>query len=326
MRVLSLLLAGVLAVTAASTAFADPSAADKETARGLMADGRDKRGKGDHRGALEAFRAAHKIMGVPTTGLEVGREEADVGMLIEARDTLLSVTRIPVKPGEPEPFAKAREEAEKLADAIAPRIPAAKLQVKNLPPGATPTVTVDGVDVTAASIGVARKFNPGEHTVTVRAGGREKKTTFSLNEGETRDVEIDFGDAITAAPTKTTTTDAPDVSGRRSVSPLAITGFALVGVGVIAGGVTGGLHLSKTASLKERCADGRCGPETHDDYDSARTLGTISTVSFAVAGVGAVLSIVGLLSSGSTNEVKTSGGPHVTLAIGGAGASILGTF
>lgn len=322
MRALSLVLASILAVTSATSAFAEPSAADKETARGLMSDGREKRDKGDHKGALEAFRSAHKIMGVPTTGLEVGREEAALGMLIEARDTLLAVTRVPVKPGEPEPFAKAREEAEKLADAIAPRIPSAKLIVKNLPPNATPSLTIDGAEVSAAVLGVARKFNPGSHDVVVRAGSAEQKASFSLNEGEARDVEIDFGGAVPVA-TKPPAVETPKT---RSLSPLAVTGFVITGVGLVAGGVTGGLHLSKTSSLKQQCPDGRCGPETHDDYDSARTLGTISTISFAVAGVGAVISILGLLSSGSTNEVKTSGGPHVTLAIGGTGASILGTF
>lgn len=52
---------------AVRVAHAEPTAADKETARTLMQDGRAKRTKGDHAGALEAFRAAHGIMKVPTT-------------------------------------------------------------------------------------------------------------------------------------------------------------------------------------------------------------------------------------------------------------------
>ncbi|MBB1180651.1 hypothetical protein DSM05_16030, partial [Pseudomonas sp. FW305-3-2-15-E-TSA4] len=46
---------------------ADPTAADRETARTLMASGRTKRDAGDLNGALKDFAAADSLMGVPTT-------------------------------------------------------------------------------------------------------------------------------------------------------------------------------------------------------------------------------------------------------------------
>ena len=58
-------------------AHADPSAADKETARGLMATGRKDRAKGDLQGALRAFLAADadraKELALSLTGAGVGR-------------------------------------------------------------------------------------------------------------------------------------------------------------------------------------------------------------------------------------------------------------
>jgi hypothetical protein len=304
-RALALLLSLSLVGVNASTAYAEPTAADKETARGLMAEGRDKREKGDHKGALEAFRAAHKIMNVPTTGLELGREQIELGMLIEARDTLLAVARTPAKPGEAEAFGKARDEAEKLAESIAPRLASAKINAKGLPDGAEAEITIDGVAVSGV-LGVARKMNPGDHTIVVRAKGLEKSTDFKLTEGETKEIEVDFTTAKKSeGPIVEHPPDKPSGGG---ISPLAVTGFVIAGVGLVVGGVTGVMHLSKTSDLKDRCPNGRCGPDTYDDYDSAKTLGTISTISFAVAGAGAVVGVIGLLSSSKKTETA---GVHV---------------
>src|SRR5688500_11391499 len=56
---------------ATSTGHTQPSAAQKETARGLMAEARDLRERGDLQGALTRFSAADSLMGVPTTGFEM---------------------------------------------------------------------------------------------------------------------------------------------------------------------------------------------------------------------------------------------------------------
>src|SRR5947207_9657736 len=57
-----------LSLAVASPALAAPSAADRETARALVVEGKQRRDKGDLPGALESFKAADAIMRVPTTG------------------------------------------------------------------------------------------------------------------------------------------------------------------------------------------------------------------------------------------------------------------
>jgi hypothetical protein len=138
---LALLIAALGAASGASAA--DPSAEDKERARTLLLDGRSKLQAGDAEGAVKAFQAAHAIMGVPTTGLDLARGVAAQGRLIEARAVALEVTRIPAAPKEPEAFANARVTAEKLAEALSARIPAlviagggAGLAVEGKPRGA----------------------------------------------------------------------------------------------------------------------------------------------------------------------------------------------
>src|SRR5262245_1107365 len=74
---------------------AEPSAADRETARTLVIDGRKKFGAGDYEGARKAFQAAHEIMGVPTTALDLAKALEKLGKLVEARTVALEVARMP---------------------------------------------------------------------------------------------------------------------------------------------------------------------------------------------------------------------------------------
>src|SRR5438477_66675 len=71
------------------TVQAQPSAAQRETARELMGEARRLRERGDLEGALGRFRAADAIMNVPTTALEVAATQAELGKLIDAREGLL---------------------------------------------------------------------------------------------------------------------------------------------------------------------------------------------------------------------------------------------
>src|SRR5262245_55861753 len=106
-----------------------PTAAEKETARSLMKSARAKRKSGDLHGALKDFTAARAIMPVTTTGLEMGKTQLELGLLVEARDTLLEVARSPEERGEPKPITEARTAASELAKEILPRIPSARIEL-----------------------------------------------------------------------------------------------------------------------------------------------------------------------------------------------------
>lgn len=315
----------LLAAAAAASLFlsvipcaAELTAGDKETARTLMTEGRDRRAKGDHKGALESFKAADAIMHVPTTGLEVGRTLIDLGLLMEARDTLLAVARSTPKPDDPEPFAKARLTAGELAESIAPRIASVTFKLTGVPPGTVTVVLVDGVELAASNLAVARKINPGAHVVVVKGGGAEKTTTFEVPEGATKEVSLDFSDAKPHEAPPAAPPDAPT-----SVSPLVWAGFGVGGLGLVAGSITGVMHLSKTSTLKSACPNGKCPSSIADDYDQAKTYGTISTISFVVAGVGAAVGVVGLL---LPRKPPTAGAVHVTPWISVGMAGVAGSF
>jgi hypothetical protein len=93
-RLVALALATCVLGTSA-IALAEPTAAERETARGLMTQGRSQRDAKDYRAALQSFQAADAIMRVPTTGYEVAKTLELMGQLVEARDTLVRTLRIP---------------------------------------------------------------------------------------------------------------------------------------------------------------------------------------------------------------------------------------
>ena len=154
-----------------AAASAAPSAADRETARGLLDEGDRSVARRDFAGALRAYQGADAIMHVPTTAIEVARTEAELGQLIEARETALAILRMPQQPSEPAAFVHARETAMALTAALATRIPSVVVAVSGLPATATRHVSVDGEPVPAEAATLPRKVNPGKHTVVVSAPG-----------------------------------------------------------------------------------------------------------------------------------------------------------
>jgi hypothetical protein len=321
------LLCAVLAVPAAAFA-GEPSAADKETARGLMTEGRADRDKNDLKGALKAFAGADAIMHVPTTGLELARAQAAVGQLVEARDTALRVARSAGGPNEPAPFKAARDAASTLTDQLEARIPSLTVNVKNVPSGASATLTIDGVDVPPEVIGQPRKLDPGHHVVEAKAGTAYGKQEVDVAEKDSKEVTIELpaqsaapvaaGAGATDTGTADTTQQQPEQpaesGGRSGASKVMIFGgFGLAAVGAIAGTVTGIMSMSKTSSIKHSSActgsPPVCGPPEYDDISSAQTLATISTVSFIAGGVGAAVGVIGLFVGGGSSGEPSSATP-----------------
>ena len=294
------------------------SAADKETARNLVARGNDKLESGDFAGALEAFRGADAIMGVPTTGLGVGRSLILLGRLIEARDSLLRVTRIPANAAEPPPFVAARREAASLAAALAERIPSLTVELEGPPAGTPVTLSVDGRVVPRATTSLPRSLDPGEHVLIASANGfADERATVTLREGQRETLTLTLG--------RQTGGDASG-GGSDAGSPyeaMIWIGFSAAGVGLISGVVTGGLALSAVADAEARCdASNVCPAADQEHADRAAELAHVSTASFVLTGVGGLVGLSGVLLSPS----EPASVSLVPFAAGGVGATLIGTF
>jgi hypothetical protein len=295
----STILLGLSLYFVQSPAWADPSAADKETARRLMTEGRTRRKANDWKGAAESFLAADAIMHVPTTGLEAARAEIQLGQLVEARDKLLEVVRLPEGDNEPRAFTDARAAAKALSADLTTRIPSITIKLQGAPQGASVKVTVDGVEVPPASLIVPRAVDPGHHTVAGRvAEGPPHDSAVDVAEGETKEVSVDLA-AVPAsspepdeAPAATADSGAPKNKWRTA----GFIGFGVGGAGLILGSITGLLAISDFNSAKSQgCVGNNCSPTAYPDLNKAGTMATLSTVGFIVAGAGVGVGFVGLV-------------------------------
>ena len=334
-RALGLALGSVVMALAAS-AHAEPTATEKETARGLMADGREKRDKNDLKGALKSFEAADSLMRVPSTGWEVARAQEQLGLLVEARDTALRVARIAQTPNEPSAFKEARDKATALGDSLEARIPAVRITVKGAVEGATTSVTIDSVAVPSAALSTAFKVNPGHHVIAAKTDTASGKQEIDLAEKETKDVAIvlaaagpatqDTPESPFANDTKPSDTPPAVVPESHKMRTLAFIGFGVAGAGVIAGTITGLLSMSSTSSAQNGCRNNLCPPATYSDLDSAHQMATISTVSFIVAGVGAGVGVVALIIGDKPSAPTPTTGRTFTPWIGLGSAGLRGSF
>jgi len=255
-----------------------------------MDDGDRLRAAQDNAGALQRYQAAHDIMRVPTTGIEVAKTFSALGKLVEARAMAIEVANLPITAGEPNVMAEARQEASALAAQLATRIPSATIQV--WPKEAQASIFVDATQLPAAAVGLPYKTNPGEHVVQVTAPGYQTaEQRFKLDEGGSTTVSVNLvAQANTAAPADQTppaeAAPAPEAAANPSAPPdrtRAYIAFGIAGAGAVLGTVTGLLSLSKASSAKEHCEGDICTPKASDDIDSSKSFATFSNIGFGVA-------------------------------------------
>jgi len=294
-------------LSGSALAHAQPSAAQKETARGLMAEARELRDRGDLAGALKRFSAADSIMGVPTTGFEVAATQAQLGQLVEARETLRHVLAIAPGADDPEPFNEARSKARALDQQLLARIGTLRFEISGVSPTDELELSVDGEAVRKATLSLPFRVNPGHHAVLVRSHGREVKREVDAVEARAVDVELAFAHdaepepAAAAPPTTNGSAQQapPEVvatpQASKGLPTLAYVGGGVGAVGIVVGSITGISAISHKSAAKKGCIGNNCPPSTWNDLDSARSLATGSTVAFVVGALGLAVGVGAIL-------------------------------
>jgi hypothetical protein len=104
----------------------------------------------------------------------------------------------------------------------------------------------------------------------------------------------------------------PPVAGPEPKGSSKTLGFVLIGVGgagIALGSIFGALALGRRSTLDNACSPkSNCPLESQPDIDSLHTFATVSTVGFAVGGVGLATGLIVLLTSKSQagGEVKSA--------------------
>ena len=329
---------------------AQPGAAgDIVQARELFVQAMEERDSGNAKDALAKFKAAHTMAANPVTAIELGRTYAMLGMLVEARATLLPIADLPIQPEETSRAAEARRDAAPLADAIGRRIPMISVKVSG-GRGSTRSITVDGTGVPVERLVPSLPLDPGPHVVIATdSTGARADAKIDLKEGELREVVLVIaepalpGANAVAVPPATllprgtpepSASQSPEPSARVSGSgPTAIVGLGVGAAGFLTGAALGAVALSKISGIADTCSDVTCAQNAIDELRSARTLAYSSIISFALGGAGLVVGVVALLSGSNAGPstataVKSRGarGPFVVPWVGPCAAGLRGSF
>jgi hypothetical protein len=300
-----------LSMTLATAAHAEPTAADRETARTLLDQGDALFASGDRAEALRRYQQADDIMHVPTTALSVERAQASLGLLLEAKESCRRVLTFPQSAAEPAPFAAARQKCESEIQSLSARIPMLSVRFYGLGPDERPNVTINGEKVVADGAGVVRKLNPGKHKLVAEAPGRApQERAFELAEQQALELQIAFGTATegaapTAPPAVEPRTDVT-ATGRAPVPTYAKIAGATGAVALVGGAIAGGLSLGALSDAKQYCNGDVCSERARADLDSTRRLELVANISFGVAIIAGAIGVYGYLSRGSAPNASNA--------------------
>lgn len=329
----SLLLLLVLLVPARASA---QSEAEKTAAaRALALEGVALAEAGDCNGAIDRFSRAEQLFHAPTILLGLGECQCKVGRLVEGTENLNRVARENLGPNPPKAFSDAQEKARQLHAAYLPKV--GKLTLKVQSPSDAPFVlSVDGAEVPAALVGVARPIDPGTHEVRAEGQAYQPATqTVTVGEGQAQELTLVLELLPEAAPVAPPPpVDTPPPPPPPAPEPNLVPAYIAFGVGAVGIGVGSYFGLSAMSAqsdLDETCRDRACPESASGEIDSMQSDATIATVGFGVGLVGIAAGAYlwltaepgGTSGSGSTPRPE---GIAVRAFLGPTSAAIAGEF
>ena len=243
-----------------------------------------------------------------------------MGHVLQAHELFIKIGRLPPALEESQRSTTAREEANRLAADLEPRIPTLRIRLAKLPPEATAIVHVDDEPVTMTGDVTPRAVEPGKHVILARAGdGPEVRVTLDVAEGETKDIEL----APQWIPPKVPVAPPPSqVVFLRQTNPLVFLGFTAASVSLTLTGVAAVLAFNAAGRAHDRCGSDYC-PQRIRDSDITEMRTWIAVTAIAGAATLAFVTVAVLSISKPVNE-KVTAGARPFVGLGSAG--VLGSF
>jgi hypothetical protein len=295
---LAALLCGSL--LAPRVAWAEPTEADRATARSLASEGYDALERKDYATAVDRFRHADALVHAPTIGVDLARALIGLGRYVEAYERYELVIREGVPKNSPASWKQALEDAQKEAADLEPRLGWIVIHVMG---PLDPQVTIDGDDVPEGSIGVRRAADPGKRTVRASAPDFDPASqTVTIKEGQEQVVTLVLKRPATphaATPAVNEPNQAPPPPRHIFRVPVLIA-FGVGGAGLVVGSVTGVMALNLHSDLSAKCP-GTCPHDLQSDVSRYHTLGTVSGIGFGMGVAGAATGLV-LLFTGAAAD------------------------
>ena len=314
------------ALVAPAVASAQISDADRTAARALGQEGHEALDKNDFAAAVDRFTRADALIHAPTFLLGIAQAQVGLGKLASALETYQRIVREGLPSDPPPAFVKALDAARKALVALAPRVPYLTLALTGAGARAA-RITIDGVEVPGAELGVKRAIDPGKHVIrAVAEAFAPAEATVTILEGKAETVTLE------PRPKAATPSEPQAAAPGSTRKTLGIVGLGAGGAGLAVGAVMGGLVLAKHGDLVKSCPGGGCPialkATLQPKLDSYRALGAGSTAGFVVGGVLAAAGAVLLITAPKAPEAVGAAAPWMTLrpALGLGYAGAEGSF
>lgn len=291
----------------ASVAHAD----DRAKAIELFETGRKEMKAGNYEAACAAFRESNERKPDSGTRGSLAICYEKLGRIASAHALWLDLTKTAP--------ARLRPDAAANAKKLEPRLPRWKVKLAAGAPDVE--ITIDGV-VVAWKPDEAQPIDPGEHVLEANAAGYTTfRRKFTASEGKTEEIAI----GLAPIPSTREPLPAAPVEPAASSSTGRKIGFALIGTGgalVIGGAVFGVIAKGRYDDARDLCGGeiDACDPAqlgaAQDKVDSARSAGTLSTVTFIAGAAAIVGGVVLVVKSPKRSKpvaiVPTSNGVAIT--------------
>ncbi|HQY64385.1 MAG: hypothetical protein IPF92_17080 [Myxococcales bacterium] len=303
--------------------------ADAATAQVLFEDGKRLAAASKFVEACPKFAESQRLDPAAGTLLHLGNCYEKTGRTASAWATFLEAASAAKQQsrGDWAELATAR------AEALRPKLAHLAIFIADRPPGLV--VKRDGTVLTAASLGAPFPVDPGAHAVELSAPGRKSRSISRVvGDGEQAalhapSLELDSptspvaASAPGAAPVAASPVPPEAPSGGNATLGYVVGGLGVAGLGV--GALTGALAIGKNNESKELCPSaGRCASQAGiAANDSAKTLGTVSTIAFVAGGVAVAAGAVLVLTSGPRARAAGTASVSVGPAVGPEGAGLL---
>jgi hypothetical protein len=331
---------GLLVVLAAwapaGAAQAEPTAAERAQAEGLLGEAHALLASGHPAAACPKIEESHRLSPSTGTKLELARCHESTGRFASAWALYTEVDAAEAAGGDAKRGAEARARAAAMEQKLSRLAIRVSDEVKALP---GIEVTLDGV--AAKGAGAARPVEPGEHKAVAAAPGGQAiaRDVEAARSGEVADVHV--GALAPGAPAREPAPFAGDGEPRRPTpygtrpdpihrNLMWVTG-GLTLAGIALGSTFGGLAISTWDKVddaaKTACANPRryreCAHPVPDLASKAMSYATVSDFSFIAAGAALAGTAVLWLTLPPDGPRASA---RVGLAPGIVGGSVLGVF
>jgi len=301
------LLGSALLITLSSLsgpALADATPEDRASADLLYNDATKLMGAGKYPEACPKLRASQKLDPAIGTLLKLGFCFSYTGQTASAWSSFNDAEAMARKAGDKGRAEQAAKQARELEGKLS------KLVIESAAPDAE--VRRDGVAVDQNLLGTALPVDPGAHTITASAAGKEpwsSSITLEAGPGTTTVrvpaltpaavAKVEAPPPVATIPTAQEAKPEAGWSTQRNVA-LGVGGVGVAGV--VLGAVFGAMTLSKTSAAKDHCSattPPQCDPEGLTLYGDANTTANVSNVGLAVGGAAVIAGVVLFLTAPS---------------------------